>query len=34
MAQARGGASQVLLDFETAYGADPTTPNGRSIPFN
>ncbi len=34
MVQARGGASQVLLDFETTYGADPTTPNGRSMPFN
>jgi hypothetical protein len=34
MAQARGSAAQVVLDFETAYGADPSSPDGILIPFN
>ena len=34
MAQARGSAAQVVLDFETVYGADPQSPDGYSMPFN
>jgi hypothetical protein len=32
--QARGSASQILIDFETVYGADPETPAGISIPYH
>lgn len=34
MAQARGSAAQVVLDFETVYGVDSDSPNGLLIPFN
>ena len=34
MAQAKGSAAQVLIDFETTYGADPTSKIGYSMPFN
>jgi hypothetical protein len=34
MAQARGSAAQVVLDFETTYGEDPNSPAGILIPFN
>jgi hypothetical protein len=34
MAQAKGSAAQVVLDFETVYGADPNSPAGILIPFN
>jgi hypothetical protein len=34
MSQAKGAASQVLLDFETTYGADPASVNGIAVPFN
>ena len=34
MAQARGGASQVLIDFETTYGADPTSVAAISVPYH
>ncbi len=33
MAQAKGSSSQVLLDFETAFGANPTTPAALVVPF-
>lgn len=34
MAQARGYKSQVVIDFETTFGADPTTVNGLGMPIN
>jgi hypothetical protein len=34
MAQARGSAAQVVLDFETSYGADPNSAAGILVPFN
>jgi hypothetical protein len=34
MAQARGSASQVLIDFETTYGVDPVSPVGISVPYH
>jgi hypothetical protein len=34
MAQAKGALSQVVIDFETTYGADPTSINGLLMPFN
>ena len=34
MAMAKGYLSQVALDFETAFGADPGVPNGLAVPVN
>lgn len=34
MAQARGYKSQVVIDFETAFGTDPASPNGLGMPIN
>lgn len=34
MSQARGSASQVLIDFEATYGVDPNSPAGISIPYH
>jgi hypothetical protein len=34
MAQARGYKGQVVLDFETAFGVDPASVNGRGMPIN
>jgi hypothetical protein len=34
MAQAKGALSQVVIDFETAYGNDPAGPAGILVPFN
>lgn len=33
MAQAKGALAQILLDFESKYGAIPAAPNGRRMPF-
>lgn len=34
MAMAKGYLSQVAMDFETTFGADPGAPNGLAIPIN
>jgi len=34
MPQAKGSRSQVVFDWETAYGADPSSVNGAILPFN
>lgn len=34
MAMAKGYLSQVAMDFETTFGADPGSPNGLAIPVN
>lgn len=34
MAQGKGSASQVLIDFETTYGTDPVVAAAISMPFN
>jgi hypothetical protein len=34
MTQAKGALSRLLLDYETTFGSDPASPNGRSLPFN
>jgi hypothetical protein len=34
MAQAKGSKGRLLLDYETTFGADPSTPNGISLKFN
>ena len=34
MAQARGYMGQLMLDFETAFGVNPTTAAGKIMPFN
>lgn len=34
MTQAKGVLAQVLLDWEDTYNTDPTTPDGRIMPFN
>ena len=34
MAQARGYNSQLVIDFETTFGADPASPDGKAMPIN
>ncbi len=34
MSQAKGALSQVVIDFETAFGTDPNSPAGIIVPFN
>ena len=34
MGTARGYKSQAVIDFETTFGQDPTTPSGRIMPIN
>lgn len=34
MAQARGYNSQLVIDFETTFGADPVAPSGKRMPTN
>jgi len=34
MAQARGYNSQLVIDFETTFGQDPASPDGKRMPIN
>jgi hypothetical protein len=34
MTQAKGSKGRMVIDFETTFGSDPASPNGRALPFN